>query len=224
MSDPAARSPAVRPRDAATLILVRRDGPAPQLLMGRRHAGHDFMPNLWVFPGGRVERADAAAPCATPLRPEVAAVFDAHCKPGRGRAIALAGVRETFEEAGLVLGLPGPPRPAAGEWRGFLALGALPDLDAIDIVGRAITPPGRAKRFDTWFLMAEAGRLRSSEPGPGCGELDQIAWLTFDEAMALPIHAVTRQMIGEALARLSEPDRPRPFLRTHRNVRRSSHL
>ncbi|MDB5483172.1 MAG: hydrolase, partial [Caulobacteraceae bacterium] len=64
---------AVRPRDAATLILVRRGGPKPRVMMGRRHSSHNFMPDKWVFPGGRIDRADFRAPYATDLRPEVAA-------------------------------------------------------------------------------------------------------------------------------------------------------
>ncbi|MDZ4320825.1 MAG: NUDIX hydrolase, partial [Phenylobacterium sp.] len=52
---------AVKPRDAATIILVRRDAAKPRVLMGKRNSGHDFMPNLWVFPGGRIDRADFRA-------------------------------------------------------------------------------------------------------------------------------------------------------------------
>src|SRR5271154_3830318 len=97
---------AVRPRHAATLIVVRRDGPAPRVLMGRRHGGHDFMPDKWVFPGGRVDRSDFHAPYATDLRPEVAAKLHLTAAPRRARALALAAVRETFEEAGLLLAKP----------------------------------------------------------------------------------------------------------------------
>ena len=49
---------AVRPRHAATLMLVRRDQAKPQVLMGRRGAGHVFMPDKWVFPGGRIDPSD----------------------------------------------------------------------------------------------------------------------------------------------------------------------
>src|SRR5258708_7886916 len=91
--------PVVRPRDAATLILIRRDGSAPQVLMGRRHGGHDFMPDKWVFPGGRIDRSDFRAPHATPLRRDVAARLEKTTSPSRARALAMAAVRETFEEA-----------------------------------------------------------------------------------------------------------------------------
>ena len=204
---------AVRPRGAATLIIVRRDAKKLRVLMGKRNGGHNFMPNLWVFPGGRIDRADFRAPHATDLRPDVAATFNAHLKPGRGKALALAAIRETFEEAGLMLGKAVEPRPAAGPWRDFLAQGASPDLEALDIVARAITPPMVGKRFDTWFLMAEAERLMSLERQPDCGELEEIAWVEFDEALALPLPSVTRMMIREAVARLEDPSRPQPFMR-----------
>ena len=203
----------MRPKDAATLIIVRRDSGKPQVLMGKRHGGHNFMPNLWVFPGGRIDRADFRAPYATDLKPEVAALFETHLKGARGRALALAAVRETFEEAGLLLAKPAPQRPAAGPWREFLTQGALPDLEALDVVARAITPPMVAKRFDTWFLMAEADRLMSLERQADCGELEEIAWMGFEEALELQLPAITRTVIKEAVQRLENPNRPRPFIR-----------
>jgi 8-oxo-dGTP pyrophosphatase MutT (NUDIX family) len=205
--------PAVRPKNAATMILVRRDGAKPCVLMGRRNSRHNFMPGLWVFPGGRVDRADYRAPAATDLRPEVQAVFDAHKRPGLGRALALAAVRETWEEAGLLMARPAPSRPGAGPWREFLGQGAQADLAAIDIVARAITPPSVGKRFDTWFLIAEADRLMSLDRQADCGELDEIAWVGFDEALDLKLPNVTRFVVSEAAARLADPHRPRPFLK-----------
>ncbi|WP_240609602.1 NUDIX hydrolase [Phenylobacterium deserti] len=204
---------AVRPKDAATLILVRRDGAAPRILMGRRSGGHSFMPNLWVFPGGRVDRADYRAPHGTDLRAEVAATFEAHASAARGRALALAAIRETFEEAGLLLARPAPARPAAGPWREFLAHGALPDLAAVEILARAVTPPAIGKRFDTWFLMADAERLMSLDRRPDSGELEEIGWFTHDEALSLPLPQITRGMVRETLARLEHPERPRPYMR-----------
>jgi 8-oxo-dGTP pyrophosphatase MutT (NUDIX family) len=215
---------AVRPKSAATLILIRRDGPKPRVLMGRRHSGHSFMPDRWVFPGGRVDRADYHAPAAGELRPQVQALFDAHLKPRRGRALALAAVRECFEEAGLLMARPAPPRPGAGPWRDFLAQGALPDLAALDIVARAITPPSIGKRFDAWFLMADAERLISLERQPDCGELEEIAWFDFDEARALKLPNVTGVVLEEAAARLADAHRPRPYFRQGASAGVHSHL
>jgi len=214
----------VQPRRAATLLIVRRDGPKPRLLMGRRNGGHNFMPNLWVFPGGRLDRKDFRAPHGSELRPEVAAVFSRYLGPNHGRALALAAIRETFEEAGLLLALPAPPRNGAGSWREFLAQGALPDLAAIDIMGRAITPPMVAKRFDTWFLMADAERLISLERQPDCGELDEIAWIDADAALEINLPNVTRQMMAEALERVADPARPRILRRWKRGTQGWEHL
>ena len=62
---------ALRPRDAATLIIVDREGPEPRVLMGRRHEGHKFMPGKFVFPGGRVEPEDRRMAAAGALDPYV---------------------------------------------------------------------------------------------------------------------------------------------------------
>jgi 8-oxo-dGTP pyrophosphatase MutT (NUDIX family) len=217
-------APAVRPKSAATVMIIRRDGPKPRVLMGRRHGGHSFMPDRWVFPGGRIDRADYRAPFATDLRPDVHATFDAYLKPGRGRALALAAVRETWEEAGLLLARPAPPRPAAGPWRPFVEQGALPDLEALDVIARAITPPMVGKRFDTWFLLADAERLVSLERQADCGELDEIAWVDFDEAQGLPLPSVTRVMVKEAVARMADPSRPKPFMRFKAGAMRPAYL
>src|SRR5580693_4337846 len=93
--DVGARAPgtrSVRPRDAATLIIVRRDAEKPRVLMGLRGSGHDFMPDKWVFPGGRIDRSDFRAPTANELRPEVAARLHHTAPPSRARALALTAV------------------------------------------------------------------------------------------------------------------------------------
>ncbi len=215
---------AVRPRQAATLIIVRQDGPTPTVLLGRRNSGHNFMPNAWVFPGGRVDRADFHAPHAAELRPAAAQVFEPHMPASRARALGLAAIRETFEEAGLLLAKPAPTRPSAGPWREFLAHGALPDLSALDVIGRAITPPMIAKRFDTWFLTADAGRLLSLDRQPDCGELEEIAWMEFDAAFELNLPDITRVMLKVARERMTQPDHPRPFFRRLNGAFQTTHL
>jgi 8-oxo-dGTP pyrophosphatase MutT (NUDIX family) len=214
----------VKPRDAATLILIRRDQPKLRVLMGRRHGGHDFMPDKWVFPGGRIDRSDFHAPHATPLQHDVAARLEKTASPTRARALALTAVRETFEEAGLLLAKPAPPRPGAGPWREFLAQGAAADLDALQFIARAITPPSRHKRFDARFFMAEADRLMSLERQGDCGELHEIAWLTLDDALDLDLPSVTRFVLREIPQRLADPTRPAPSLRFLYGRQQTTHL
>ena len=214
----------VKPRDAATLIIVRRDGEKPRLLMGRRNGGHDFMPDKWVFPGGRIDRGDFSAPFATDLRPEVAARLETTTPARRARALALTAVRETFEEAGLLLAKAAPPRAAVGPWREFLEIGAAADLGALDFIARAITPPYRPKRFDARFFMADAEALLSLERRPDCGELDEIAWVDMDEALGLDLPNITRFVLQELALRLEDRSRPAPFMRFLRGARKLSYL
>ncbi|HEX8570783.1 MAG TPA: NUDIX hydrolase [Caulobacteraceae bacterium] len=209
------RDRVVRPKHAATLILVRSDAPAPRLLMGRRAGGHAFMPSKWVFPGGRIERADWRAASATELRPEVAEKVGARARP-----LAMAAVRETFEEAGLMLAKRAEPQEGPGAWAEFTRRGALPHLASLTYVARAITPPYRAKRFDARFFMADAGELISLERLPDCGELDEIAWVSLPEALELDLPSITRFVVNEVGKRLTDPARPVPFVRMERGARK----
>lgn len=202
--------PTVRPRNAATLILVRRTRAEPEILMGRRSRGHDFMPGKWVFPGGRVDRGDFTAPAGSELDPEVEAKLHltAPRRPTLARALAMAAVRETWEEAGLMLAKPAPPRPVAGPWRGFVEADALPDLAALQFVARAITPPYRPKRFDARFFTADAERLTAMDRIQGSGELDEIAWVGLDDALGLDLPNITSFILKELRLRLADPTRP----------------
>ncbi|MDP3802397.1 NUDIX domain-containing protein [Brevundimonas sp.] len=201
------------PKDAATLILTRvRKGEA-EVLMGRRAPGHVFMAAKWVFPGGRVDRSDFNAASANDLAAADLSRLIREVPVRRARALALAAVRETFEETGLLLAAPAPVASVAGSWREFRAVGALPDLAALSYVARAITPPGRTRRFDARFFMANARALLHPEPTAGSGELDEIAWLPLAEARTLDLPAITRFVLGEVSERLSHPTRPLPFVR-----------
>lgn len=217
----------VRPRHAATLIIVRRDAKKPRLLMGRRNRGHAFMPDKWVFPGGRIDRTDFSAPAANDLSHDTAAklgLTTRHASPMLPRALAMAAIRETFEEVGLLLAREAPVRPGAGPWRPFLEAGALADLSALTYVARAITPPYRPRRFDARFFMAEADALLSLDRRPDCGELDEIAWVDLDEALALDLPNITRFVVAEIAERLASGPRPIPFMRFLNGARRLEHL
>ena len=213
----------LRPKDAATLIILDRDGPEPRVLMGRRAAGHVFMPGKFVFPGGRVDRGDARAPACDELHPAVAEKLTARLRqgagPNRARALALAAVRETYEEAGLLIGRrTDRGLPSAGPWAPFAEHGVAPALSAFRFLLRAITPPGRPRRFDARFFVvddAEIGARLESPAGPS-GEFDALAWLTLSETLALELPAITRIVLDELKARLStsdglEPGAPVPF-------------
>ena len=211
---------AVRPRHAATLILTRpRAAGALEILMGKRSAAHRFMPGKYVFPGGRVDSADGRLNHAADLRPEVLARVAQHGGDRLARALARAAIRETFEEAGLLLARPSatPARSAAPAWSEFRKLGLEPDLSALTYVARAITPPYRDRRFDTRFFIADAASL--AEPPEtaraASGELLELAWVSLSEARQLDLPTITRAVLDEIETRADDPhgDREVPFFR-----------
>ncbi len=192
--------------------------------MGRRAPGHVFMASKWVFPGGRIDRADFLAAAATEPDGPTRARLEAELVPRRARALCLTAVRETFEETGLIVGRAAPAASVAGPWREFRAAGALPDLAALTYVARAITPPGRTRRFDARFFLADADALLAPEPTAGSGELDEIAWLPLEDARALDLPAITRFVLDEVSERLGNPDRPLPFVRMVRGAHQVTHV
>jgi len=225
MADPSAYQPtparaseyraggrAVRPRDAATLILVRRDGRQPRVLMGQRAAGHKFMPNKFVFPGGKVDPGDGRLRPPHDLHPAVMKRLSRGCSPTRARALAMAAIRETFEETGLVLGEPDSPtlKTRSPHWRHFLQYDVNPRLDGLHLIARAITPPYRNKRFDARFFMGDAELIQGDihERPEGSGELLQLRWVSLQEAHDLELPNITRMVLAEVERRLREGQRP----------------
>lgn len=210
-----------RPRKAATLILIDRAGPTPRVLMGKRHEAHKFMPGKFVFPGGRIEPGDGRIASASELDPvtaeKLAACLRRPSKAG-ARAIALAAVRETFEETGLALGArenAGKPMPA-GVWSDFASHGVTPSLEHIHFVGRAITPPRNKLRFDAHFLAADATAIAHRVDGvvsPN-SELVELVWVPVREALNMGLVAITRVILRELENRVAQGfgrDLPVPF-------------
>ena len=221
---------ALRPRDAATLIIVDRDGAEPRVLMGRRHHGHAFMPGKFVFPGGRIEPEDRRMAAAGALDSVVEEKLNRRVtrpSPAFARAIALAAIRETFEETGLAIGVAeygAPERPPPGAWASFAAAGVYPALDGIDFVARAITPPGRVKRFDARFLVVDAQAIARRVEGAihPAAELVELVWTPLGDALALDLPNITRLALADLVAALEcglDRARPRPFYREVRGKR-----
>ncbi|MEM7766871.1 MAG: NUDIX hydrolase [Pseudomonadota bacterium] len=200
--------PSAKPKDAATLLLIRRDQAQPRVLMGKRAGGHAFMPNKYVFPGGRVDPQDGRAPAVSELAPDVAQQLSIKARR-RPRAFALTAIRETFEETGLIVGRTADigGRAPMG-WEPYYWHGVAPCLKGFTLIGRAVTPPYRPKRFDARFFMAHAEDVLVDERPPVDGaELSDLQWVTLDDAMALDIPTVTQFMLGELKARLVSPQK-----------------
>jgi 8-oxo-dGTP pyrophosphatase MutT (NUDIX family) len=214
-------SPYVRPKDAATLILVDRSERLPKVLLGKRHQRHKFMPGKFVFPGGRVDPVDRRMPFARPLDPHAEAHLMKRLQrasAAKARAFALAAIRETFEETGLLLGMPTrePTKVPPGPWTAFAEANILPDLSVLHFIGRAITPPGRPRRFDARFFTMDASAIAhriEGVTGPEA-ELVELVWMPLAEAKQLDMPAVTGVMLEELDARIADGfghDLPVPF-------------
>ncbi len=190
---PPARRP-VFARHAASLIVLRTGPSGPEVLMGLRGAGHRFMPNRLVFPGGSVDPGDALRPAATEPRDDVLAAVGRAARPRLARALVAAAARELEEETGLTLGAP-------------------PRLHAVEYLCRAVTPPESAMRFNARFLVVDAAATQGTLGGSG--ELEAVRFYPLAEALALDLALVTREVLERLQAWLALPDaqrRARPRL------------
>ena len=118
MDAPARIKPAIH--DAASLFVIDASGSEPRVLAGRRASGHVFMAGKTVFPGGRVDRDDSRLARRYEISPPACARLLAGVRRGftanRATAIALAAIREGYEEAGIMIGRPGTFRAPCPAW------------------------------------------------------------------------------------------------------------
>ena len=213
--------PDSEPRDAATVMLIDRSGAKPKVLLGRRHAGHKFMPGKFVFPGGRIEPLDAKMSAISELDPDMEKKLNARvANPSRefARALALTAVRETAEETGLLLGVKRDEPPATpGEiWAEFAKARVHPDLGNVHLIARAITPPRRPRRFDARFFTADASSIAhkiEGVVGPD-SELVELIWVPIEEATHFDMPTITGVVLEELANRVAAGmghDLPVPF-------------
>jgi 8-oxo-dGTP pyrophosphatase MutT (NUDIX family) len=152
-----------------------------------------------------VDRHDGRIRVAAPLAPEVAGQLGRKLSPARARAMAVAAVRETFEETGLVIGGadPAPGRPVPDGWRRFFATGCAPALDRVEYVARAVTPPIRPVRFNARFFMIEARHTMGDLAGSG--ELKDLRWIPLEDAQRLELPNITRRVLRHVGERIADP-------------------
>ncbi len=201
----------VRPRDAASLILVRDNSGETEVLMGKRHRTARFVPDAFVFPGGKVDAADRLAQPATQLDAPITKMA-VRGNAAVAQALAMTAIRETWEETGLLAATTGDIGQVGGEadfnetWADMKARGQAPDLKALTYLGRAITSPYSPIRFHARFFVARAENFEG-EIG-GSGELLDLHWTPIGRALAeLPIVDVTEFMLAEVQRVLADPDK-----------------
>jgi 8-oxo-dGTP pyrophosphatase MutT (NUDIX family) len=200
--------PFVRPRNAATMILIDGKAGKFRILMGQRNKALKFMPGALVFPGGAVDRADGGIASIDELNQLTAQRIFRNLRgratPRAARALALACAREMAEETGLLLGTRADKLPTHKDWHFFKDQGIAPAISSYSLLARATTPPGAPRRFDTWFFTAPASAIGYTPKGgfDPSGELENLRWLTPNEAIAANTLEITRVILVELINRL----------------------
>lgn len=204
-------------RDAATVIVLRDRATRPHVLMGQRGAKAAFMPNKFVFPGGAVDPEDRDVPFAAPLTALCASRLSDDAPADCAGSLAAAAIRELWEETGQVLGRPGTWDAPPPNWRDFAAGGHLPNAAPMQFVFRAITPPGRPRRFDARFFLLDAEDLVSDPDdfSAASDELAHLQWIALDKVRGFDLPFITEVVLAEVAARAADPTPPAsvPFFR-----------
>lgn len=216
-------SPYMRPRDAATLIILRHDGSKPRFIMGKRHENSKFMPGKFVFPGGRVDAGDGRICPLSELHPKVEQSLLNKMRgiptPRRARGLAMAAIRETFEEVGLIVGKPhdGSFHSRSSGWKPFADTGYGPSLDKLRLLARAITPPGRTRRFDARFFVVDASEVANLDSPCQIDneELLECHWVDFDTARDMDLPFITQKILNILADTLKKPDGLAPGAPAH---------
>lgn len=198
-------------RHAATVIVLRDRLTKPTILMGQRGAKAAFMPNKFVFPGGAVDAADGDVRLATDLTPLCHERLAERSETGLQNALAAAAIRELWEETGLILGQPENwVGPLAHDWAAFAKMGYRPSAQALQFVFRAVTPPGRPRRFDARFFLVDAGAIQGDldDFSHASDELSHLQWVPLDRAREFDLPFITEVVLAEIAARVTDPTPP----------------
>ncbi|WP_299505635.1 NUDIX hydrolase [uncultured Roseobacter sp.] len=207
-------------RNAATLIVLRDRHSDPRILMGQRGAKAAFMPNKFVFPGGAVDAADANVPLAAALSEPCISRLAEDAQDGLAHALGVAAIRELWEETGLILGKPGGwTTTVPADWQGFAATGHVPVASGLQFVFRALTPPGRPRRFDARFFLADADDLAGDPDdfSAASDELSHLQWVALREARSFDMPFITEVVLAEIEARVGDRNPPKsvPFFKNN---------
>lgn len=198
-------------RDAATVIVLRDRLNNPSILMGQRGAKAAFMPNKFVFPGGAVDAADASVSFATVLPDLCRERLALRSETDISAALAAAAIRELWEETGLILGQPGswPSQPPV-DWQSFAEMGFLPSAEPLQFVFRAVTPPGRPRRFDARFFLVDADAVQGDldDFSRASDELSHLQWVPIEQARDFDLPFITEVVLAEIAARAQDPNPP----------------
>ena len=167
--------------------------------MGQRGSKAAFMPNKFVFPGGAVDTADSAIRLAQPLTDRCHANLQQDSTGPAPETLAVAAIRELWEETGLMLGALEAWPDAPKAWADFAKAGFRPSAANMYFFFRAITPPGASRRFDARFFLVNADQLSGDldDFSNASDELSHLQWVCLDEVRSLNLPFITSVVLGE---------------------------
>ena len=191
------------PRDAASIIIYKKKNNKHYVLMGKRSVKSRFMPSIYVFPGGAVDKEDYKVNNLFNLsvkikKSKIKTRSDTHTK-----AIMFAAIRETAEECNLYLAKKNIIKKKNkliynNTWNKFLEKSLLPSFDKLIYFARAITPTFLKIRFHARFFVANyknfSGTIKSN------GELEDLGWVEINKAKLLPIADVTEFLLNRLIS------------------------
>ncbi len=198
-------------RDAATVILLRDRDSDPHVLMGQRGSKAAFMPSKVVFPGGAVDVTDAQVPLLRPLPALCRHRLIEDCVADRAHPLAAAAIRELWEETGLIIGAPGTWQgDVPADWASYAATGHVPTGEALQFIFRAITPPGRPRRFDARFFLIDADAVQNDPDdfSAASEELSHLQWVPIREARNHDLPFITEVVLAEVMQRARDRTPP----------------
>lgn len=172
------------------MVLLRDSAAGPEVYLVKRSRMVDFMAGAHVFPGGRLDKSDASPSACALLAAGTAGLLERlgeTLDPIHAAGLYVAAIRETFEEAGLLLGQLGPgwvmaeARKAVAGGAQFITLMAQLDAPALVPWTRWVTPEVSPKRFDARFFLARVPE--GQEPVVDGHEATEGLWITPRDAL-----------------------------------------
>ena len=197
-------------RNAATVIVVRNKHDNPSVLMGQRGVNAAFMPSKFVFPGGAVDDQDLSIDIKKSINEVCKNRLLKENENGPWNALVAAAIRELFEETGQVIGVEQEWLEPPSSWRGFAKTGYVPDASHMSFVFRAITPPGRPRRFDARFFLIQAEELQTDldDFSMASDELSHLQWIPLSDTKSFDLPFITQVVLAEIAGNLMKSGPP----------------
>ena len=186
-------------RDAASVVLIRDHPSDPKVLVGQRGRKAVFMPSKFVFPGGAVDDCDDTVKITGPICEISRRRLQLNSNSVDAEVLFSAAVREVWEETGIRLAVPIQPNlecsQTTGPWQSFVSTGVIPCAKGLHFFFRAITPPGRSRRFDARFFLGRTEELPISGDldafDAATDELSNLRWASLSEARKLDMPSIS---------------------------------